>query len=191
MHACNVIERRGIRRGRTAAAWRWKDGRRRVSVVSVITSAASNWVSRHTAPLSVPSHRLHVLQRSLSSPTPIFPPSLPRPSSPHTALSLSHIRTSRVPSHALPPLATPGTSWRPHGSKPSARFSKRPDGGQTLDPRRDSCGKDSSLHPRATRVLCSRPRGMWWFSYYSFCSERDSRDLESFSGFSGRRFPQL
>jgi len=29
-----------------------------------------------------------------------------------------------------------------------------------LDPRRDSCGKDSSLHPRATRVLCSRtPEG--------------------------------
>lgn len=90
------------------------------SVVSVITSAASNWVSRHTAPLSVPSHRLHVLQRSLSlcSPPPSPPPlpsllfvpspvfaargSLPL-AHPHVARSLTRLPAPRASWHLLMP----------------------------------------------------------------------------------------
>lgn len=77
------------------------------TVVSVITSAASNWVSRHTAPLSVRSHRLHVLQCAFS-PSPCLPSCLPHPHlrTIHGPLVLVH-RVSRAWGNARSTLLSP------------------------------------------------------------------------------------
>lgn len=82
------------------------------SVVSVITSAASNWVSRHTAPLSVPSHRLHVLQRSLS--LSLFSSSLSTPPLLPPLRSLARLRCTRLsPSRTSARRAFPHAPSRP------------------------------------------------------------------------------
>lgn len=82
------------------------------SVVSVITSATSNWVSRHTAPLSVRSHRLHVLQRSLSPSSP--PPSLPRYPPSLRRPFASTVHDPLAHSHAVRSLTCPLSVFLPH-----------------------------------------------------------------------------
>lgn len=158
MHAYSsrsVTEQRGARRDLPVSGGGSGAGRREAvggglgSVVSVITSATSNWVSRRTAPLSVRSHRLHVLQRAPSSPSPH--PLYLAVRGP-LACSLARARFSLPPS--LPPLIAP----RCYSLAMSERaiLEARPRGrGQTLDskstPRKISAREAKRPYPEKGR----------------------------------------